>query len=421
MKTGEEMSKEVIERRNAYKKERADKMKKATKFFVLAVVICALSALGLFFGKDRLTHDVPASTTQEPSTSGTVDAVGGDDHEMSYAYDDRLYSLDYDLADYIEKTNGVDMAEWLENRTDEIKQTKYNTAEPEYVPIVVTLIREFNIPREEFEAVNGMDTSCWGFTEAEVDVIYGDDAVAFTQTFAADDAIVANGRAFAPYFYLNASDAELAAYGIDRATVTNKALKLAERTGSVGIAAAYDYFNINKINDSMENERLEYDMQLHYEETVGTTQVAEYFGADLAALEGRDFMPNGLTYAGDTQFTFTKSLDGTLVDELCEFNYEKEFTSLRITVSKIGIAYNPVYSTEGEESYTFTDSQSGVTYTFAAMEYDENIDNGKRFQLCVADFQCGQVLCRVEGLTMTFDDFYKAVTGIAAELQVQNG
>ena len=95
-------------------------------------------------------------------------------------------------------------------------------------PSLVKVIHEFDVPKEVFEQFNnewikdGVSLKDYCFTQEEIDALYSNDDARITAAFASEYAIISGNKAYAPRFYLNASDEELAAYGITPAMIAEK-------------------------------------------------------------------------------------------------------------------------------------------------------------------------------------------------------
>lgn len=163
-------------------------------------------------------------------------ATGGDgifDYERAYV--PKLYQLDSALMDYIVESGGTNLYEWLEQGSKELMKSKHNISDPEYIPILLQTIKKYNIPKEEFEIINNNSIASYEksgnynlieqvcYTQEEVDAIYSNNAAKITEVFATKYAIIVNDRAFAPGFYLNASEKELKKYDIPVSVIKEKA------------------------------------------------------------------------------------------------------------------------------------------------------------------------------------------------------
>ncbi len=177
----------------------------------------------------------------EPNVPPVIDlpeynATGGEGNfEYERAYTPKLYQLDSALMDYIVESGGTDLYEWLEQVTEETKKSKYNISDPEYAPSLIRTIKKYNIPKEEFERINNNNVAIYEksedynlieqvcYTQEEVDALYSKNAAKITEVFATKYAIVVGDKAYAPNFYLNASEKELKKYDIPVSIIKEKA------------------------------------------------------------------------------------------------------------------------------------------------------------------------------------------------------
>lgn len=173
------------------------------------------------------------STEEDPFLDGS----GGDGNEKYDQAYVRKLGNSHGLSDYIEETTSTDMSEWFLARDTAVKQMKYVGANPDLTPYLVEIIREFNVPKEVLAESNkkeleyALKTGAVPetvmehydiLTQEEIDIIYSGSDAAIAEHFATPYAIISNGKAYAPRFYINATDEELAKYGITRAEVEEK-------------------------------------------------------------------------------------------------------------------------------------------------------------------------------------------------------
>ncbi|MBQ8893298.1 MAG: hypothetical protein IJ043_02690 [Clostridia bacterium] len=195
----------------------------------LIIVGIGLWQGGLFTKPEPLP--TPGNTETVPEdTDNTFEAMGGDNHDYYYAYHGKLYRSISEMNNWLE-LQGIDIWEWWEQEAQATKQKKYTASDPEYVPILLNVIETFNFPREVFEKINqeniefyqqygSIEDVC--FNKEELDALYSGDSAVITRVFASPYAIVAGDRAFAPYFYLNATEEELQSYGITQEMIQKK-------------------------------------------------------------------------------------------------------------------------------------------------------------------------------------------------------
>ncbi len=181
-------------------------------------------------GTDSHTENNATELTETPEFLAT----GGDtDVRYTRAYNDKIYGVSGRLIDYIEKSIGRDYMVWSQEVTNKTKSLKYTLSSPLYTPRILLAIEEFDISKTDFERINNegieylesidQDPFSLGcYTQEEIDALYSGDPSLITEVFATEYAIVKDGRAFAPKFYLNATASELSAYGITDKMVTAK-------------------------------------------------------------------------------------------------------------------------------------------------------------------------------------------------------
>lgn len=203
-------------------------------FLSLALVVTALGFGG--FWQNITPHDPEIDNTEYvPDDSNKTEYLptGGDiNMEYERAYNWKIYTLS-DMYNYIAENRDVNIDEWLETKWAELSESEYGVSDPNYVPWTIEAIEVFEISKEEFEKINadkialyestGDDPMEYGcYTQEEIDAIYSNNPTALTETFATDYAIVSNSKAYAPAFYLNATQKELKQYGISTLEVDNK-------------------------------------------------------------------------------------------------------------------------------------------------------------------------------------------------------
>ena len=220
------------------------------KIYMIALVCVAVLAcsLGLAACNSQPNSDDSTTTTGSyESTDVNIEsnvtdvteapeflATGGDsDVRYARAYNDKIYTVSGRLIDYIEKNIGRDYTVWSQEVTNKIKSTKYTISSPTHTPRILLVIEEFDISKTDFERINNEGIEYLGsidqdpfslgcYTQEEIDALYSGDPSLITEVFATEYAIVKDGRAFAPKFYLNATASELSAYGITDKMVTAK-------------------------------------------------------------------------------------------------------------------------------------------------------------------------------------------------------
>ena len=197
------------------------------KWWVIAACLClVLVGIGMWQGG----MFEPVVDLPEYNATG---GEGNFDYEQAYA--PKIYQLDSALMDYIVESGGTDLYEWLEQVTEETKKSKYNISDPKHTPALLRTIEKYNIPKEEFERINNHSIAIYEksgdyslieqvcYTQEEVDALYSKNAAKITEVFATKYAIVAGDKAYAPNFYLNASEKELKKYDIPVSVIKEKA------------------------------------------------------------------------------------------------------------------------------------------------------------------------------------------------------
>ncbi len=198
---------------------------------VAAACLClALVGFSMWMGKGVNPSVPPSSDLPE------YNAIGGEgnfDYERAYA--PKLYQLDSALMDYIVEVGGTDLYEWIEKRSNEIKKSKFNISDPVFEPVLIQVIERYGVPKEVFERINDNNIAIYEkngdynlieqvcYAQEEVDALYSDNAAKITEVFATKYAIVVGDKAYAPNFYLNASEKELKKYDIPVSAIKEKA------------------------------------------------------------------------------------------------------------------------------------------------------------------------------------------------------
>lgn len=201
-------------------------MKKRLSVFIALLVAC------LFVTACSVQSD---ERNDRSTTKAEYIAKGGDgDYDYDSAYAPKLYSLSSDLMDYISENSNVNLDNWLQQETEKIKSSSYGTATPTQTPLLLLAIETFDISKTTFSEINDkyvqiyeshgdysfIEQTC--FSEEEIDALYSGNSALITEVFATEYAIVEDGQAFAPKFYLNATASELSSYGITDKMVTAK-------------------------------------------------------------------------------------------------------------------------------------------------------------------------------------------------------
>lgn len=222
-------------------------MKKTYMIALVCVVVLACSLCLAACNSQPNSDDSTTTTGSYEGTNSRADndatelteapeflATGGDgDMYYERAYNDKIYGVTGRLIDYIEKSTGRDYMAWSQEVTNKTKSLKYTLSSPSYTPRILLVIEEFDISKTDFERINneGIEYlesidedpfSLGCYTQEEIDALYSGDPSRITEVFATEYAIIKDGQAFAPKFYLNATESELSSYGITDKMVSAK-------------------------------------------------------------------------------------------------------------------------------------------------------------------------------------------------------
>lgn len=186
----------------------------------------------------------PKEETVHPDDSSSTNNIAFSDDEGNFllerAYVEKLYSINSLFLNHIQENNKeIDLNAWLQADSEKTKQAKYGISSPDQIPSMLRIIEEFNIERVTFEQFNNdliagyqerenADTliAKYCYTKEEVDALYSNDPVLIAQAFASEYAIIANGKAYAPNFYLYATETELTSYGISSEAIQTQKNRL---------------------------------------------------------------------------------------------------------------------------------------------------------------------------------------------------
>lgn len=430
MKTYDEIAKNALERRDEYVKSKRKKIKITA--CACCVVIVALAGLSVWKSGFFTAQPIQGEETSVPTTVGSAltpadpdnpIAKGGDDYGWSNAYSEKVYSVPSELITYIEETLKMDWTAWSESRTAVLRASKYDISDPEYVPYLVETIRNFDIPRTVIEQINSDRIALYveheqteeyikenTFTSEEIDLLYSGNLDEMSRVFPADHAIIHNGKAFAPLWYFNATDCELARYGITRKEVTDRAVSfVCNSSGSqLRYGAFTTYFKGGIIELTNKAAPKYYSPELYDNIMWADAQAAEYFGKDFSALS---FMPDDLSFNGDNKHEVIFDKSGNIEKDWCHFRYDTGYSDNRcvvtLSVSKTGAPYDCVYATEDEVG-TSQCITPGVDVSYYM--YTHNTDTV--LPLCVADFEKDGIHYRLEAEYLEFDKFCDILIGI---------
>ncbi len=408
MKTYEEIAKNALDRRDEYIKIKRKKIKITA--CACSVAFVALAGLGVwksgfFVAKPIQGEETTVSTKVEPTlTPADPDnsiACGGEDYGWFNAYSDVLYSINSGLIDYIKEECNVDYVQWSESRKPLLLATKYDLSDPECLPSLSEAIKTFNVPEQIIKDE-------YGFSDEEIDALYSGELKDISRVFPADNAIIHNGRAFAPKWYLNATDEELARYGISRKTVTDKAISFVCNSagGYMRYMAFTTYFKGGFISDIKQASPKYYSPELYDNKTWANAQATEYFGKDFSALS---FMPDSLCFKGNDEHKVIFDKNGKVEKDSCYFRYDNGDSGCVVTlsVSKTGAPYDCVYvSEQNVEAVQFI--SSGVYVRF----YLDSVGKDTVNRLCVADFEKEGIYYRLQAEYVEFDKFCNILIGI---------
>ncbi len=422
MKTYDEMARDVLARRDEYVKTKRKKINITAGVCCIAFV--ALAGLGVY--KSGILDTQPFSVQGEETSENTTVrstltpadpdnpiAKGGDDYGWSNAYSEKVYGVSGELIDYIEETLKMDWKTWSESRTAMLRASKYDISDPEYIPFLVETIKRFDIPRAVIEQINSEAIEFYieheqteeyikenTFTSEEIDLLYSGDLDEMSRVFPAENAIIHNGKAFAPLWYFNATDQELARYGITRKEVTDKAVSfVCNSSGSyMRFWTFVTYFKGGTIEPTNKPAPKYYSPELYDNITWTDAQAAEYFGKDFSALP---FMPDDLSYKGNNH-TVIFDKNGNIEKDWCYFRYDKGYggSVVNLSVSKKGVPYDCVYATEDEVGASRCITP-GVDVSYYMYAHDKDTV----LPLCVADFEKDGIYYRLEAENLEFDKF----------------
>lgn len=422
MKTYDEMARDVLARRDEYVKTKRKKINITAGVCCIAFV--ALAGLGVY--KSGILDTQPFSVQGEETSENTTVrstltpadpdnpiAKGGDDYGWSNAYSEKVYGVSGELIDYIEETLKMDWKTWSESRTAMLRASKYDISDPEYIPFLVETIKRFDIPRAVIEQINSETIAFYieheqteeyikenTFTSEEIDLLYSGDLDEMSRVFPAENAIIHNGKAFAPLWYFNATDQELARYGITRREVTDKAVSfVCNSSGSyMRFWTFVTYFKGGTIEPTNKPAPKYYSPELYDNITWTDEQAAEYFGKDFSALS---FMPDDLSYKGNNH-TVIFDKNGNIEKDWCYFRYDKGYSGsvVNLSVSKKGVPYDCVYATEDEVGASRCITP-GVDVSYYMYAHDKDTV----LPLCVADFEKDGIYYRLEAENLEFDKF----------------
>ncbi len=408
MKTYDEIAKNALDRRDEYIKIKRKKIKISACACCVAFV--ALAGLGVwksgFFATRPIQgEETSAPTTVEPTlTPADPDnsiACGGEDYGWFNAYSDVLYSINSGLIDYIKEECNIDYVQWSESRKPLFLATKYDLSDPECMPSLSEAIKIFNVPEQIIKDE-------YGFSDEEIDALYSGDLKDISRVFPADNAIIHNGRAFAPKWYLNATDEELARYGISRKAVTDKAISFVCNSagGYLRYMAFTTYFKGGFISGINQASLTYYSPDIYDEKTWTVAQTAEYFGKDFSSLS---FMPDGFSFTGNNKHKVIFDKKGTLEKDWCYFRYDsgEQGGAVTLSVSRTGRPYDCVYVSEQEVK--------AAEYITPGIDVNFYLDVGGKDVtafLCVADFEKDGIYYRLEAEYLEFDKFCEILIGI---------
>ena len=214
------------------------------RYAAVAACVCLIFALGFMllngaFGgaPSSGVAPIPGGDNPSPEEDPFFVGIGGEGDERYDSAYVRKLGNSLGVFSYIEETTSTDMSEWFLERDAAVKKMKYVGANPDLTPYLVQIIREFNVPKEVLEEKNekelayalenGADPKTVMeyydiLTQEEINIIYSGSDAAIAEHFATPYAIISNGKAYAPRFYINATDEELIKYGISRREVEEK-------------------------------------------------------------------------------------------------------------------------------------------------------------------------------------------------------
>lgn len=431
MRNYDEIANRVLERRDEHIKSKRKKIK------ILTGVCCAVLAVfaGLGLWKNYFSGGQPfdihgEETTVEPTLTpadpNNPIASGGDEYDWFNAYSDKVYGVSSELITYIEDTHNIDFTEWAESFKPILQASKYGESDPEYIPLLVAAIKKYDIPRSVIEQINNEHIAFYieieqsedfikrnTFSSEEIDTLYSGDLKEISRVFPAENAIIHNGRAFAPKWYLNATDEELARYGISKETVRERAFYFASRQGSyIQYKTAEAYFKAAMIEEIIYGEKPYYPPEEYDEAEWNDTQAAEYFGRDFSALPLNS--ADQLVYTDNGAHKVILAKNGEIASDWYSFVYNGAAGSGKqvvVSVSKISPPSDCEYVTEN----AVQPSSKLFGGTEIKLYLMPGYSGYSWYEMCVADFELDGIYYRVEGKFTELESFYNVLETIINE------
>lgn len=431
MRNYDEIANRVLERRDEHIKSKRKKIK------ILTGVCCAVLAVfaGLGLWKNYFSGSQPfgihgEETTVEPTLTpadpNNPIASGGDEYDWFNAYSDKVYGVSSELITYIEDTLNMDWRAWRDSSTAMLRASKYGASDPEYIPLLVSAIKKYDIPRSVIEQINSEHIAGYiemeqsedfikrnTFSSEEIDALYSGDLKEISRVFPAENAIIHNGRAFAPKWYLNATDEELAHYGISKETVRERAFYFASRQGSyIQYKTAEAYFKAAMIEEIIYGEKPYYPPEEYDEAEWNDTQAAEYFGRDFSALQLNSAYQ--LVYTDNGAHKVILAKNGEIASDWYSFVYNGAAGSGKqvvVSVSKISPPSDCEYVTEN----AVQPSSKLFGGTEIKLYLMPGYSGYSWYEMCVADFELDGIYYRVEGKFTELESFYNVLETIINE------
>lgn len=431
MRNYDEIANRVLERRDEHIKSKRKKIKILTGVF--CAVFTVFAGLGLWknyfsSGQPFVIHgeETTVEPTLTPADPNNPIASGGDEYDWFNAYNDKAYGVPGELITYIKETLNMDYSAWREADTAMVRASKYGASDPEYIPLLVKVIQKYDIPRSVIEQINSDRIDFYieieesedyikrsTLTSEEIDALYSGDLKEISRVFPAENAIIHNGRAFAPKWYLNATDEELARYGISKETVREKAFYFISNQagGYLQYKTAQAYFKATMIDDAVYGENIHYPPEQYEEVEMSNTEAEEYFGKDFSKIPFSD--SDKMVFHDNGTHKIICSKNGEIVSDWCRFQYNGHYyggMTLFVEISKTGAEYDCVYITQDEIS-----KHGFMIDGVETKLYLLPIHAGSDYRYCIAEFEHNGLHYRVEGRSTEFERFYNILKTIINE------
>jgi len=195
-------------------------MKKVLLFILSGIIV--LSAAAYAVDKASGSNGETNTTTAAVPTTAAAEDIGGMGGADTEMFEGNFYTLEFAniphlfYGDYVKDDDGY--IKWLDEKRAERAAAHLEAAKntDNWDPLAVTseitildYIREFSIPREEFEKMNKPSDDYQYFTDKQVDVIYSFDEVRINREFVYFTAYVTHdGKTIYPKKWFGANPIE---------------------------------------------------------------------------------------------------------------------------------------------------------------------------------------------------------------------